>query len=336
MPEPISCPSVSANFIFLGSNRLPHCDPSSSGDTTCPPTEIFYAGETLRWQVNINISGSLVIVGNPSIAFRIIGTESIVRYATLNLSNSNLVGKTLEFVYTLQGTDIGTIPSMLDFYTKNISFVSDDNNKIVYPAPSCPWSSNSVTDINLLSNMDRVSVNGGTSLNTNNNARLLIKRSNTPNKVPLATDLLDGELALNTADNKLFFKNSSGVVIDTVGVIETVLNTKSPINSPILSLGTLSGSNAINFGSDRLFQTLTLNGNAVTFTKGTGWPSTSVTGDIILKVVVSSATSITWSIVNDWFSQPPAGSLSVGTHLFLLRAIGGSTIEGHYIGSKTN
>jgi len=51
---------------------------------------------------------------------------------------------------------------------------------------------------------------------------------------------------------------------------------------------------------------------------------------------VTSATSITWTIVNDWFSQPPAGALSIGTHLFLLRAIGSSIIEGHYIGNKTN
>lgn len=108
------------------------------------------------------------------------------------------------------------------------------------------------------------------------------------------------------------------------------------VNSPILSLGTLSGSNAINFGSDRLLQTLTLNGSAVTFTKGTGWPTTNVMGDIILRITVTSATSITWTIVNDWFAQPPAGALSIGTHLFLLRAIGSSVIEGHYIGSKTN
>jgi len=107
-------------------------------------------------------------------------------------------------------------------------------------------------------------------------------------------------------------------------------------DTPIFALGNVSGSNAINFGADRLIQTLTLGGTSTTFTKGTGWPSSSVSRDIVLRITVTSATSITWTIVNDWFSQPPAGALSIGTHLFLLRAIGSSIIEGHYIGNKTN
>ena len=116
----------------------------------------------------------------------------------------------------------------------------------------------------------------------------------------------------------------------------TVQTTAVPINPPILALGTLSGSNALDFGSDRLFQTLTLAGSAVTFTKGAGWPATSVTADVILRITVTTATTITWTVVTDWFTQPPAGALNSGTHLFLLRAIGSSIIEGHYIGNKTN
>jgi len=105
----------------------------------------------------------------------------------------------------------------------------------------------------------------------------------------------------------------------------------------ILNLGSVSGSVYINFGTDRLIQTLTLNGTATTFTKGINWPSSNtLSADVVLRIVVTSATSITWSIVNDWFNQPSAGALGVGTHLVLLRAIGASIIEGHYIGSKTN
>lgn len=118
----------------------------------------------------------------------------------------------------------------------------------------------------------------------------------------------------------------------------TVNNTKvSLINSSIFELGTISGSNPINFGPDRSFQTMTLNGNAVTFTKGSGWPEASdVSADTVLRIVATSGTSIVWSVVTDWFNQPPAGALSSGTHLFLLRAMGSSVIEGHYIGNKTN
>lgn len=104
----------------------------------------------------------------------------------------------------------------------------------------------------------------------------------------------------------------------------------------ILSLGSISGTNAISFGTDRLIQTLTLGGTATTFTRGINWPSTNISVEVILRITVTSATSITWTIVNDWFNQPPAGALSVGTHLFLLRAIGPSIIEGHYLGNKTN
>lgn len=104
----------------------------------------------------------------------------------------------------------------------------------------------------------------------------------------------------------------------------------------ILSLGSISGTNAISFGANQLIQTLTLNGTPITLTKGINWPSTNISVEVILRITVTSATSITWTIVNDWFNQPPAGALSVGTHLFLLRAIGSSVIEGHYIGNKTN
>jgi len=106
----------------------------------------------------------------------------------------------------------------------------------------------------------------------------------------------------------------------------------------ITGLGNKSGNLSINYdATTSSIQTLTLNGTAITFTKGTGWPTSSnVSVDTILRITVTSATSITWSIVNDWFNQPPAEALSIGTHLFLLRAIGSSIIEGHYIGNKTN
>lgn len=106
--------------------------------------------------------------------------------------------------------------------------------------------------------------------------------------------------------------------------------------NPVYDLGTVTGSNAINFASDRFIQTLTLDGTATTFTKGTGWPTEAGTSvDIGLKITVSALTTITWSIVNEWYAQPPSGALAVGTHLFFLRA-NGTTIEGHYVGSRTN
>lgn len=147
----------------------------------------------------------------------------------------------------------------------------------------------------------------------------------------------EGNSSLTSDDLFLFMDDPSGsstakkVSLSQIGVAITGGSTT------ILALGSVSGSNAINYGTDRQIQTLTLGGSATTFTKGTGWPTSStVSSDIILRITVSSATTITWSIVTDWFNQPPAGALSTGTHLILLRAIGSSIVEGHYIKKKTN
>jgi len=47
---------------------------------------------------------------------------------------------------------------------------------------------------------------------------ILHKRSSVSGKVPLTTDLQDGELALNTADGIVYFKDSSGAVIDPAAI----------------------------------------------------------------------------------------------------------------------
>jgi hypothetical protein len=136
----------------------------------------------------------------------------------------------------------------------------------------------------------------------------------------LSTNIVSGtgiSLVYNAIDNNLTV-NSNGLI-------------------PVVDLGTLTGTNAINGGVSNAFQKITLNGTSVTFTKGTGWPTDdSLLIDSILKITVTSPTSITWSIINEWYNQPPAGALGNGVHLFGLRAVGIGVIEGHYIGNKTN
>lgn len=116
----------------------------------------------------------------------------------------------------------------------------------------------------------------------------------------------------------------------------TARNNLGITTPPILDLGSVSGSTAINFGPSSQYQSLSLNGTATTFTKGSGWPGAGTMGDVVLQISVSTATTITWSVVTDWFNQPSAGALSIGTHLFLLRSVGSSVVQGHYIGIKTN
>jgi hypothetical protein len=107
-------------------------------------------------------------------------------------------------------------------------------------------------------------------------------------------------------------------------------------DTSVFNLGTISGTNAINCGQDRQIQTLTLNGVATTFTTGTGWPSSnSVSRETTLNIFSSGNTSVTWTIVNDWYRQPDS-PLPSGRHIVLLRGIGSGIVEGHYIGSKSN
>jgi hypothetical protein len=55
------------------------------------------------------------------------------------------------------------------------------------------------------------------------NTILKIKQSAQAGKVPEAEQLQQGELALNTADQKLYSKNSSGTVFEVTASAESVL-----------------------------------------------------------------------------------------------------------------
>jgi hypothetical protein len=139
---------------------------------------------------------------------------------------------------------------------------------------------------------------------------------------PTSTLQISGLITANSGN----FTNSLQLNGSGVGLYDT----------SVFNLGTISGSNAINCGQDRQIQTLTLNGTATTFTTGTGWPtSSSVARETTLNIFASGNTSVTWTIVNDWYRQPDS-PLPSGRHIVLLRSVGSGTMQGHYIGSKTN
>jgi hypothetical protein len=133
--------------------------------------------------------------------------------------------------------------------------------------------------------------------------------------------------------------NGSGIVASGLQVNRSLSLNGSGIglyDTSVFNLGTISGTNAINCGQDRQIQTLTLNGVATTFTTGTGWPSSnSVARETTLNIFASGNTSVTWTIVNDWYRQPDS-PLPSGRHIVLLRSVGSGTMQGHYIGNKTN
>lgn len=77
--------------------------------------------------------------------------------------------------------------------------------------------------------------------------KVLLKKSSVVSKVPLTTDLDYGELALNYADGKLYFKNSSNVIKsftlddNVVTLAGTQTLTNKTLTSPTINGGALSG-----------------------------------------------------------------------------------------------
>jgi hypothetical protein len=74
---------------------------------------------------------------------------------------------------------------------------------------------------------------------------IILYHSTTTTNVPLAGDLANGELAINTADGKLFFKDASGnveVIADTTaqGTVTSVATGSGLTGGPITSTGTVS------------------------------------------------------------------------------------------------
>jgi hypothetical protein len=103
--------------------------------------------------------------------------------------------------------------------------------------------------------------------------------------------------------------------------------------TPIFSLGTVSGNVSINYGIDKQIQTLTLNGTATNFIEGSGWDIASKSVDVLLEITVTNTTTVTWTLIDDQYNAFP--TFIAGKYLVLLRSMG-TTIQGHYIGDKTN
>lgn len=144
-------------------------------------------------------------------------------------------------------------------------------------------------------------------------------------------------------DSSGTIKYGDGTITNRYGIVQqssdpSVLNGSLTVNNglsapkKIFPLGSISGNVSINYAIDKQIQTLTLSGTTTNFIEGSDWPVTDSV-DVLLEITVNNTTSVTWTIVDDWYNQPP--SFTAGKYLVLLRNIG-TTIQGHYIGNKTN
>jgi hypothetical protein len=105
-------------------------------------------------------------------------------------------------------------------------------------------------------------------------------------------------------------------------------------DTSIYSLGTISGTVPINYGTDRMIQKFNIDTDPLTLITGSGWPISNISRDVLLIMNCINSTSITWDIVADnWYNQPVT-TLPSGEYMILLRAMGSGIIQGHYIGAK--
>jgi hypothetical protein len=71
--------------------------------------------------------------------------------------------------------------------------------------------------------------------------KVLLKKSSTAAKTPLVTDLDYGELALNYADGKLYYKTSGNTIDTFPSLSATATLTNKTLTSPTINSGALSG-----------------------------------------------------------------------------------------------
>ena len=138
--------------------------------------------------------------------------------------------------------------------------------------------------------------------------KIILKKSSVSAKVPLTTDLDYGELALNYADSKLYFKNSSNIInsIGSSSATETLSNKSISLSSNTLT-GTVAEFNASLTDGD--FATLsgveTLSNKTLTdtttfgnFTIGGVLKDANASAGLNGQFLVSTNTGVQWITLN--------------------------------------
>jgi len=144
-------------------------------------------------------------------------------------------------------------------------------------------------------------------------------RSSTSSNTPSASDLVDGELAINTADEKLFFKNSSGVVKEIAssgGSTGDVAGPASATDGAIVAFDGTTG---------KLVKSAPLTSGNVVIGNGTGAPTFVAPGTVgnVLKNVGGNWTSAAGGI-----DAPTivSGNTNATSGQFLVASAGSITI----------
>jgi len=118
---------------------------------------------------------------------------------------------------------------------------------------------------------------------------IITKNSSTGSAVPTSGDLVQGELAVNVTDKRLFTEDSSGTVVE-IGTNPSSLTITGTILEDVYSWATTSGANTTDLDPDNgSIHTVTLTGNITSLTD-----NLSSGEAITLMIDDGTAYSITW------------------------------------------
>jgi hypothetical protein len=98
---------------------------------------------------------------------------------------------------------------------------------------------------------------------------------------------------------------------------------RAALQLPVVALGTISGTQAIDWAGEGQAVTATIDGTAYEFTEGTGWPASAL-AEVRLLLTVATPAAGTWTIAPLWINPP--SSFAVGTHVIVLSKMAGSMI----------
>jgi len=127
--------------------------------------------------------------------------------------------------------------------------------------------------------------------------------SSTATNVPTAGNLVAGELAINTADGKLFYKDSAGVV-QTIATKNATAGTYSSITTNQLTIGTTQ----LGAGDSSMLKNRIINGAMVIDQRNAGASGTASSGYPVdrWQYQASQASKVTWQ-QNAGSVTPPVG-----------------------------
>jgi hypothetical protein len=187
-------------------------------------------------------------------------------------------------------------------------------------------------DINILGGLRMEIVDPASSTSLNPSTRIFLRTSSG------GENLLDKSVFLEPDGTLRNTGPIRGEYFLQQTTLDSTLNGSLTVNNglsapqKIHDLGTVSGNVSISYDINKQIQTLTLNGIATNFIEGTGWPLLESV-DVLLEITVTSTTTVIWTLIDEQYNPFP--TFTAGKYLVLLRSIG-TTIQGHYIGEKTN